>query len=66
MSYEEFKTKITEALSDGFPATWTEVRTRAGLPQKFPNNQWVKRLEADASLIRDKDKSGIMHWRIDR
>ena len=65
MTYDEFKDKIVAVLKQrGQALTWTEVRTEAGLPQKFPNNQWVRRMEADAGLIREKDARGIMQWTI--
>lgn len=65
MTYEVFRGKVKGVLaSAGQPMTWTEVRTRAGLPQLFPNNQWVRHMEADIGLARDKDKSGIIRWRL--
>jgi hypothetical protein len=63
MSYEDFKTKIVSALIPaGKPLTWTEIRTVAGLPQLFPNNQWVHQLEKDVGLIRRRESDGIIHW----
>jgi hypothetical protein len=44
--------------------TWTEIRTEATLPQKFPNNQWVHRMEQDIGLIRERDQHGIIQWRL--
>ena len=65
MTYDEFKDQIVAVLSRHTqPMTWTEVRTEAGLPQKFPNNQWVRRMEKDVGLAREKDAKGIMHWTI--
>jgi predicted nucleic acid-binding Zn-ribbon protein len=65
MSYEEFRDKVKSALSSSStPLTWTEVRTKAKLPQKWPNNQWVHRMDRDIGLIREKDNNGIIHWRI--
>lgn len=65
MPYEEFKDKVNTALEKaGQPLTWTEIRTSAGLAQKFPNNQWVRRLEKDIGLTRERDKAGIVHWQI--
>ena len=65
MSYEEFCDKIKTVLkSSSMPLTWTEVRTKAKLPQKWPNNQWVHRMEKDIGLIREKDKNGIIQWKI--
>lgn len=65
MTYDEFKDKVVAVLKlRGQPMTWTEVRTQAGLPQKFPNNQWVHRMETQAELVRIKDAKGIMLWTI--
>jgi len=63
MTYDDFKEKIRNVmiLSEQ-PLTWTEIRTNAKLPQAFPNNQWVHRLERDIKLHREKDKHGIIHW----
>jgi hypothetical protein len=63
MSYEDFRDAVSAAiLRAGKPITWTEIRTDAKLPQKFPNNQWVRRLEADITLMREKDAHGIILW----
>lgn len=65
MSYEEFSEKIkTVLISSSTPLTWTEVRTKVRLPQKWPNNQWVHRMEKDVKLVREKDKDGIIRWKI--
>ena len=63
MNYEDFKAKIAATLTPaGKPLTWTEVRTAAGLPQLFPNNKWVHRLEKDIGLIRRRESDGTIHW----
>lgn len=65
LTYEDFRDKIAETLrAEGGPLTWTEIRTRARLPQKFPNNQWVRQMEKDIKLERNKDSHGIIHWDI--
>ncbi len=65
MPYDDFKKKVADALNaSDEPLTWTEVRTSAGLPQKFPNNQWVHRLEKDIDLYRQRDVHGVIHWQI--
>jgi hypothetical protein len=65
MSYEEFRQIIgTILVAPDILLTWTEIRTRGKLPQKFPNNQWVHRLEQDIGLRRERDKNGIIRWRI--
>ena len=63
MPYDDFKAKVATTLkSESGPMTWTEVRTKAGLPQLFPNNQWVRRMEKDIGLQRTKDSHGIISW----
>ena len=65
MSYEGFRDKIVAVLrAAGKPLTWTEVRTQAALPQAFPNNQWVHRMEKDIGLSRRREKDGIIHWEL--
>lgn len=64
LAYEEFRDKIRDALREKSLMTWTEIRTMQNLPQKFPNNAWVHRMEADIGLIREKDTHGIIHWRL--
>ncbi len=65
MSYEDFRDKIAAVLRKaGRSLTWTEVRTQATLPQTFPNNQWVHRMERDIGLTRRREKDGIIHWEL--
>jgi hypothetical protein len=67
MTYDEFKQKIAFVLNDVDKAlTWTEIRTTARLPQLFPNNQWVHRLEKDIRLIRRREGDGTIHWEISK
>ena len=63
MSYETFKDKIRRAINQaGGNSTLTEIRTAAKLPQKFPNNQWVHKMEQDIRLERKRDTHGIIRW----
>lgn len=65
MSYDEFKERIVGVLrSAPTPLTWTEIRTRAALPQTFPNNQWVRRMEGDIGLTRRRERDGTIHWQL--
>lgn len=64
LSYEDFCRKIVAVLRERSPLTWTEIRTAAGLPQKFPNNAWVHRMECDIGLVRLKDSHGIINWHL--
>ena len=61
-TYEDFRDVIRKALEAAPALTWTEIRTTAKLPQLFPNNGWVRRLEHDISLERRKDAHGIILW----
>jgi hypothetical protein len=65
LTYEDFCKKITLTLKERAPLTWTEIRTKAGLPQKFPNNSWVHRMEQDIGLRRSKDSHGIINWQLE-
>jgi predicted Zn-ribbon and HTH transcriptional regulator len=65
MSYDEFRDKIKAVLvSAKTPLTWDEVRTIANLPQKWPNIQWLHMMYKDIILRREKDKEGIIRWKI--
>jgi hypothetical protein len=62
--YEKFKIQIEAVLkeeSNGL--TWSEIRSRLGLPQKVPNNKWVRKLETDISLTRANEKRGTV-WKL--
>ena len=64
LTYEDFRDKIRQTLKQSGPLTWTEIRTMAKLPEKFPNNKWVHRMEQDIELKRNKDAQGIIKWKI--
>jgi DNA-directed RNA polymerase subunit RPC12/RpoP len=64
LTYEDFRDKIKLTLKESGPLTWTEIRTIAKLPEKFPNNKWVRRMEQDIELQRAKDLHGIIKWKI--
>jgi predicted Zn-ribbon and HTH transcriptional regulator len=66
LTYEDFRDVIGKTLRKADkPITWTEIRTMAKLPQKFPNNQWVHRMEKDIKLKRERDQHGIILWHLD-
>lgn len=64
MTYDDFRTKVEETLRQHGTLTWTELRTVAKLPQAFPNNQWVRRMEKDIGLNRKRDNHGIIRWSV--
>ena len=67
MPYDDFMARVVQTLTEaGHPLTWTEIRSKAVLPQAFPNNQWVHRLEKDAGLYRHRGPSGVIHWELKR
>lgn len=63
-SYEHFKSAVEAALKD-FPEglTWTQIRTGAKLPQKLPNNGWVRLLESQIGLKRVREH-GVILWKL--
>jgi hypothetical protein len=65
MTYESFRNEIKKTLAKSGPLTWTEIRTQAKLPQMFPNNKWVRRMEGDMGLKRNRDAHGIIKWGLD-
>lgn len=62
MTYEAFRDAIQTALKLGPALTWTEIRSQAKLPQLFPNNKWVRRLEGEIGLKRNRNEHGIIKW----
>ena len=63
--YEEFRDRIEEALkAEPKGLTWTEIKQRLGLPQKVPNNKWVRMMEKDIGLVRETDKERGVVWRL--
>jgi len=65
MTYEEFKNIIKEELAKAPGGlTWTQIRERRPeLYQRFPANQWVRQMEKDIGLVREKVK-GKVYWRL--
>ena len=60
--YEEFKTTIEKTLRTDGPLTWTEIKRKAGLKQRVPNNKWVRMLEADIGLRREWNRDRGTIW----
>ncbi len=64
-SYEAFCKAVQNVLGKSeTPLTWTEIRTTASLSQAVPNNEWVRRMETDIGLKRQRDAHGIIHWQL--
>lgn len=65
MTYEEFKEVIREELEkEPKGLTWTQIKQRRPeLYQRVPNNLWVRLMERDIGLIRQK-KGVKTIWRL--
>ena len=62
--YEKFSAAIKKILKQAKePLAWAEIKEKAGFKQKVPNNKWVKWLEEDIGLVREK-KEGKTVWRL--
>lgn len=63
--YESFRDAIEGVLrASDEPLTWGQVREKAQLLQKLPNNKWVRRLEDEIGLIRKTSRDGTVRWRL--
>ena len=67
MAYEEFRDKIKELLEmEPQGLTWTDIRNTLKLPQKVPNNLWVRMMEKDIGLVRELNTiTAKKNWRLD-
>jgi hypothetical protein len=63
-TYEQFMRKV-ETILKAKPAglTWTEIKKELNLPQRVPNNKWVRQMETDIGLTRTMGNKGML-WRI--
>jgi hypothetical protein len=63
--YEKFKNAVQRVLKRAKqPLTWAEIKEEAGFEQKVPNNKWVKWMEGDIGLVREKTREGKTVWRL--
>lgn len=63
-SYEDFKKAIKQVLTENSKGhTWTQIKKKIGLKQTVPNNKWVKQLEKEIKLKRER-KEGVITWKI--
>lgn len=55
ISYEEFRDSIENFLKNKKEgSTWEEIRITLNFTQKVPNNLWVRTMERDIGLLREK------------
>ena len=63
IDYEKFRDPIETILKESKkPLTWTEIKEKADFQQKVPNNKWVKWMEEDIGLIRERTTDGKTLW----
>ncbi|ADE55896.1 hypothetical protein [Coraliomargarita akajimensis] len=65
MTFEEFRKRIVADLHgapDGL--TWSELKQRNHLPYTRPCPEWIKALEQDDGLIRERRKERALLWEI--
>jgi len=67
ISYRDFKEKVAALLStEPEGLSWTEIRQKLQLPQKVPNNLWVRMMEKDIGLLRRLDnKTAKVIWKLE-
>jgi hypothetical protein len=62
--YGKFRKQIETILKvEPEGLTWTEIKQRLNLPQKVPNNRWVRKMEEDIGLER-KTIKGKTYWKL--
>jgi len=63
-TYEEFKSLVYQGLKDEREGlTWGQLREKQGLRQARPFHDWVRALEKDIGLIRQR-KGTQIYWRL--
>lgn len=63
--YQKFRNAVQRVLKRAKqPLTWTEIKEKAGFEPKVPNNKWVKWMEGDIGLVRERTKQGKTIWRL--
>jgi hypothetical protein len=63
-SYDEFQSRIAQELRKHPEGrSWSQIRDALRLPQKVPNNAWVRQMENDIGLLRLKSATGTL-WRL--
>lgn len=64
MRYVDFRDSIRDALlKHPGGMTWPELRDSLDLPYKSPCQEWVKRLELEIGLTREKGHGRAFVWK---
>ncbi|MFI5380886.1 MAG: hypothetical protein ACHRHE_16430 [Tepidisphaerales bacterium] len=65
MRYVDFRDAIADELRR-FPAglTWAELKQRLKLPYKIPCPEWVRQLEQEIGLSRERGSGRALIWKV--
>lgn len=67
MRYDEFRDLIqTELRRSGDGLTWSQLKDRLDLPYERPCPEWVKRMEREIGLLREKGDGRAYVWTVER
>ena len=67
MRYVDFRDRIiTELRRNKSGLTWKELREKLDLPYKTPCPEWVKRMEEEDGLVREKGSGRALMWKTGR
>ena len=64
--YEDFRDEVKVILeTETLGLSWTQIKKRLQLSQRTPYHKWVKRMEKDIGLVREKKGSKTV-WRLEK
>lgn len=65
MTYEDFRDSIARELQQ-IPAglTWTDLKGQLDLPYERPCPEWVRRLEKEIGLVRERVNGRALTWKL--
>jgi hypothetical protein len=67
MRYVDFRDAIAGALRRNRRGlTWPELRDSLDLPYRSPCGEWLKRLEGEIGLTREKGEGRALVWKLRR
>jgi predicted transcriptional regulator len=64
MRYVDFRDRIIDELRRNKSGlTWKELREKLDLPYKTPCSEWVKHMEEEDGLVREKGSGRALVWK---
>jgi hypothetical protein len=65
LRYVEFRDAIAKELGRNRSGlTWGELKSRLDLPYRTPCQEWLKRMEDEVGLVRERGEGRAQVWRI--